>query len=283
MDVNVVGVIGAGQMGRGIAQVAARAGLTVRLLDVDIEAATAARALIERDLQRSVAAQRISAADRDQALQRIHVAGAFEELGDVDCAIEAVPEDADLKVQVLGALDRVLPAHALVASNTSSISLTRLAAATGRPEQVIGIHFMNPAPVMQLVEIVRGLRTSDEVYATACALAERLGKTVVTSADTPGFIVNRMLIPFLNEACFALQEGVASLDDIDRAARFGLNHPLGPFELADLIGLDTVLAIAEVLHRELGDDKYRPPHMLRAYVAAGWLGRKTGRGFHSYA
>jgi 3-hydroxybutyryl-CoA dehydrogenase len=187
-----------------------------------------------------------------------------------------------LKSKIFADADAAMREGAILASNTSSISLTKLAAATGRPDRVIGMHFMNPVPVMKLVEVIRAMQTSDETYAETCALAERMKKNVVTAKDMPGFIVNRMLIPFLNEACFGLQEGLGTVEDIDAGIKLGLNHPMGPFELSDLIGLDTVLFIAEVLHRELGEDKYRPASILRNYVAAGWLGRKSGRGFYRY-
>lgn len=282
MDIRTIGIIGAGQMGRGIAQIAAQAGIEVHLIDVDTSTAEAARARIEHDLSRLVERERLTAAERDATIARIQPTSTLESLRDADYAVEAVVEDLTTKRAVLAAVARVLPPHAILASNTSSISLTALAAATDRPRHVIGMHFMNPVPAMKLVEVIRAVQTDDAVHAATVLLAERLGKTVVSAHDMPGFIVNRMLIPFLNEACFALQDGVGSVEDIDNAARLGLNHPMGPFELADLIGLDTVLAISEVLHREFGDDKYRPPTMLRNYVAAGWLGRKTGRGFRTY-
>jgi 3-hydroxybutyryl-CoA dehydrogenase len=280
--IETIGVVGAGQMGRGIAQVAATNGYKVRLLDATPEAARAGLERIRRDLGRLAQARKISGAEADEILSRIQVAAEVRELADCDYVVEAVNEDLALKQQVFREVDAVLREGAILASNTSSISLTKLAAVTHRPERVIGLHFMNPVPVMRLVEIVRALQTSDETYEITCELARRLGKTIVTTKDMPGFIVNRLLIPQLNEACFALTEGLGTVEDIDTAARLGLNHPMGPFELADLIGLDTVLTIAEVLQREFGDDKYRPPAILRNYVAAGWLGRKTGRGFYRY-
>ena len=215
-------------------------------------------------------------------LERIAAGTDLGALAGADFVIEAATEDTAVKRAIFEAADRVAPAHAVLATNTSAIPITKLAAHTRRPEQVIGMHFMNPAPVMRLVEIIRGLQTSEQTLAIARALAQRMGKELIGANDMPGFIVNRMLIPFLNEACFALQEGLGSPEDIDRGAKLGLNHPMGPLELADLIGLDTVLYMAEVLHREFGDDKYRPPTILRNHVSAGWLGRKTGRGFYKY-
>jgi 3-hydroxybutyryl-CoA dehydrogenase len=277
-----MGVIGAGQMGRGIAQVAAQTGLSVVLLDIDEAAAARGKDTIARQLAKLVEKGKLDAAARDEALGRIAPAAAYEALAQADVVVEAATENYETKTEILAAADAAMREGAILASNTSSISITKLAASTGRPARVIGMHFMNPVPVMKLVELVRALQTSDETYATIRALAERMGKTTVTSKDMPGFIVNRMLIPFLNEACFALQEGLGTPEDIDTGARLGLNHPLGPLALADLIGLDTCLSIAEVLHRELGEDKYRPAALLRNYVAAGWLGRKTGRGFYAY-
>jgi 3-hydroxybutyryl-CoA dehydrogenase len=281
-DIQVFGVIGGGQMGRGIAQVAAQNGCRVVLLDVTAEQAQKGKDRIARDLGRLVEKGKMDTAERDAILARIEATADFGALATADFAIEAATEALDLKKEIFRRADAVLPPEAILASNTSSISLTKLAAATSRPDKVIGMHFMNPVPVMKLVEIVRALQTSDETYQLTRAMADRMGKTLITTKDMPGFIVNRMLIPFLNEACFALQEGLGTVEDIDTGAKLGLNHPMGPFELADLIGLDTVLYIAEVLHREFGDDKYRPPAILRNFVAAGWLGRKSGRGFYTY-
>ncbi len=277
-----IGVVGAGQMGAGIAQVAALAGLEVILSDVSRAAAEKGYDGIEAQLARAVDKGKLSAGDRDAALRRITVASDLADLGPVHLAIEAASEDVALKRRLFADLDHICPAGAILASNTSSIGITGLAATTRRPDRVIGMHFMNPVPVMKLVEIIRGLGTSDQTYETTRALAETMGKATVVSRDVPGFIVNRVLAPLINEAIFALNEGLASAEDIDRAVHLGLNHPMGPLALADLIGLDTTLAILEVLHRELGDPKYRPCPLLRQYVAAGWLGRKSGRGFYPY-
>jgi 3-hydroxybutyryl-CoA dehydrogenase len=281
-DSSLIGIVGAGQMGRGIAQVAAQAGCDVRLMDANREAVDAGIAGVLKDLQRLVGKGKITDADRDAVLSRIRGSTSLEELSDSDFVIEAATENLDTKLRIFRDLDELVGKSAILASNTSSISLTKLAGATKRPSQVVGMHFMNPAPVMKLVEIVRALQTSETTYQVACALATKFGKTLVTTKDMPGFIVNRTLIPFINEACFALQEGLGTVEDIDIAARLGLNHPMGPLQLADLIGLDTVLFIAEVLQREFGEDKYRPSALLRNYVAAGWLGRKTNRGFYTY-
>jgi 3-hydroxybutyryl-CoA dehydrogenase len=277
-----IGVVGAGQMGQGIAQVAAQAGLDVLIVDAAPDFAQAGIAKIKKQLDRLVEKAKLDAAARDQTLGRLRAGDALRDLSPCDVVIEAAPEREELKVQIFKSLGDLCKAEAILASNTSSISITKIAAASGRPDRVIGMHFMNPVPVMKLVEIVRGLPTSQETYDTVVELARRFGKTTIGARDIPGFIVNRMLIPLLNEACYGLYEGLGTAADIDTGVRLGLNHPMGPLELSDLIGLDTCLAIAEVLHRELGDDKYRPCPLLRQYVAAGWLGKKVGRGFYEY-
>jgi 3-hydroxybutyryl-CoA dehydrogenase len=277
-----IGVVGAGQMGRGIAQVAAAAGIDVVLCDASAALAEKGKATIAAGLAKLVEKGKVTAEARDALVGRVHPAGDVGAFADVDLAVEAATERLDLKLEIFRAADAALKPGALLASNTSSISITLLAGATKRPELVVGMHFMNPVPLMKLCEVVRGVQTSDATHAVTVALAERMGKTVITSGDHPGFLVNRMLIPFLNEACFALQEKVGSAEDIDQGARLGLNHPMGPLELADLIGLDTCLAIANVLHTEFGDTKYRPATILKNHVAAGWLGKKTGRGFYTY-
>jgi 3-hydroxybutyryl-CoA dehydrogenase len=281
-NVRTVGVLGAGQMGSGIAQVAAAAGLDVVLGDANVDLATKGKDRIAAALAKLVSKGRLAAEARAALLDRIRPVAGPEDFGSCDFAIEAATENTDLKISLIRRCDAALAPGKWLASNTSSISLTKLAAATSRPDRVVGMHFMNPPPLMKLVEIVRAVQTSDETYAVTRALAEKMGKTTTTSRDAPGFLVNRILLPMLCEACFALQEGVGSPEDIDTGARLGLNHPMGPFELSDLIGLDTVLAIADVLHRETGDDKYRAPTILRNLVAAGWLGRKTRRGFYAY-
>jgi 3-hydroxybutyryl-CoA dehydrogenase len=284
MAIERIAVVGAGQMGSGIAQVAAQSGLHVTLLDSVPGLAAKAHLKLGASLQKLVEKGKISPEQRQGTLDRIRPGETLEAAAGADLAIEAIVERLDPKVELFRKLDALLPPHAILASNTSSISITQLAASTKRPGQFIGMHFMNPPPVMQLIEIIRGLQTSEDTWKTVVDLAAgRFGKTVVTSKDVPGFIVNRVLIPLINEACFALQEGLASREDIDTGVKLGLNHPMGPLTLADFIGLDTCLFIADVLHRELGEDKYRPAALLRQYVAAGWLGRKSGRGFYSYA
>lgn len=282
-SIQSIGVLGAGQMGRGIAQVGAACGRKVWLADLDLAAAQAGVDKIGASLSRLVDKGKIEAEKRDEILGRIEPVKGIGAMSECDLAVEAVSEKLELKLELFKELDKHCKTGAILASNTSSISITQIAAVTSRPELVIGMHFMNPVPVMKLVEIIRGLATSDATYQNTVELAEAMGKTVVTSQDAPGFLVNRILIPLINEACFALQEGVGTAKDIDTGAKLGLNHPMGPLELADLIGLDTCLSIAEVLHRDLGDDKYRPATVLRNHVAAGWLGRKTGRGFYEYS
>ncbi|MFO0681106.1 MAG: 3-hydroxybutyryl-CoA dehydrogenase [Sandaracinus sp.] len=282
MGARVFGVIGAGQMGQGIAQVAAQAGYDVKLLDASQALADKGRATIEKQLGKQVEKGKLDAESAKATVARITAVSDYAALADATVVVEAATENPEVKAKIFAAAEAAIPETAILATNTSSIAITRLAGKVKRPERVIGMHFMNPVPVMKLVEIIRALQTSDETYARTRAMAEELGKVVITSKDSPGFIVNRMLIPFLNEACFALQEGLGTPEDIDQGAKLGLNHPLGPLALADLIGLDTCLFIAEVLHRDLGDDKYRPAHILRQHVEAGWLGRKTGRGFYRY-
>jgi 3-hydroxybutyryl-CoA dehydrogenase len=276
-----VAVIGAGQMGSGIAQVIAQSGHDVILTDRAEQYLERGLGVIRANLERAVQKGRITPEQRDAALARIRTTVALDRL-DVALAIEAATEDLAVKSEIFRTLDRATPAEAILASNTSSISITVLAAQTARPARVIGMHFMNPVPVMQLVEIIRGLETSDETYATVEALARELGKTPVEVRDFPGFVSNRVLMPMINEAIYALYEGVASPEAIDTVMKLGMNHPMGPLQLADFIGLDTCLAILEVLHEGLGDPKYRPCPLLKQYVAAGRLGKKSGRGFYRY-
>ncbi len=281
-DVRSVYVIGAGQMGAGIAQVCAATGYEVLLSDAELKRSEAGKKKIGAILAKQVDKGRFTAEEREALLARITPVGPGERVSEADLVIEAATEDRDTKLRIFRETEGLMKPGALLASNTSSISITRLAAETKRPESVIGMHFMNPVPLMKLVEIVRGVQTNDATTAVVSETARRLGKTVITSKDQPGFVVNRMLVPLLIEACFALQEGLGTPEDIDVGAKLGLNHPMGPLELADLIGLDTLLSIAEVLHREFGDDKYRPPTLLRNLVAAGWYGKKVGRGFYVY-
>ncbi len=280
-DIGTIGVIGAGQMGLGIAEVCAIAGYSVTVSDLTKGHVERGLTSMKRRLDQRVQRGKLSDEARDGIVSRIAPI-TLEEQDRADLVIEAASEDVTLKLELFARLDRIARAGVVLASNTSSISLTRIAAATTRPELVVGMHFMNPVPVMELCELVRGLQTAPETLALAESLAHKLGKTTAHSEDRPGFIVNRVLIPLLNEACFALEEGVARAEDLDSAVRLGLNHPMGPLALADLIGLDTVLAIATVLHRDFADSKYRPAPLLQNLVAAGWLGKKTGRGFYLY-
>jgi 3-hydroxybutyryl-CoA dehydrogenase len=277
-----IGVLGAGQMGGGIAQVAAAAGFDVKLADASIELAQKGKEKIGGALTKQVERGKMSADMQTSILARITPIGSPAAFQGCDLVVEAATENVDLKLKLFRQCDEAIGPDSYLASNTSSISITKLAAATSRPDRVIGMHFMNPPPLMKLIEIVRGVQTSNETVAIIRALAQKMGKITITSKDVPGFLVNRMLIPMLSEACFALQEGLGTPEDIDTGAKLGLNHPMGPLELADLIGLDTMLFICEVLHREFGDDKYRPPTLLRNLVSAGWFGKKSGRGFYVY-
>jgi len=278
-----IAVIGAGQMGNGIAHVCAAAGLDVVMIDVSRDALAKGRATIEKNLARQVQKGALTEEAKAAALGRLKESDSLDAAKGAAVVIEAATENADLKFKIFADLDRIAHAGAILASNTSSISITEIAARTKRPGQVIGMHFMNPVPVMTLVEVIRGLATSDAVTARVLDLSKRLGKTPVEVNDYPGFVSNRVLMPMINEAVYCLMEGVGSAESIDTVMKLGMNHPMGPLALADLIGLDTCVAILEVLHRGLGDPKYRPCPLLKKYVAAGWLGRKSGRGFFSYA
>ena len=282
-SIRQVSVLGAGQMGRGIAQVAAVSGCDVLLGDVSMALAERGRDGIAASLRKLVEKGKMAASTCESALERIRAVSQMETLAAAHLVIEAASEQEAVKRALFTQLDALAPAETLLTTNTSSISITRLAAATRRPQQVIGMHFMNPVPIMKLVEVIRGVATSEPTYQSVVALAARLGKEVVTANDYPGFIVNRILMPMINEAAFALMEGVASAVDIDAAMRLGTNQPMGPLTLADFIGLDTCLAILEVMHRDLGDSKYRPCPLLRRLVDSGRLGKKSGRGFHNYS
>jgi len=282
MDINKLGVVGAGQMGAGIAQVAAANGIEVWINDISDELIAKGIARITKGLDKLVSKEKISKEEAEGIAARLHKAPGLGDLAVADFVVEAATERENLKLEIFDKLDKIAGDDVILASNTSSISITRIASATRRPDKVIGMHFMNPVPVMKLVEIINGLATSEETTRATVALAERLGKTCAYSKDFPGFIVNRILMPMINEAVYALYEGVGQPEDIDTGMKLGTNQPMGPLALADLVGLDTCLAIMEVLHRGLGDSKYRPCPLLRQYVDSGWLGRKTGRGFYSY-
>ena len=281
-EVRRIGVVGAGQMGGGIAEVAALAGFEVRLVDVSQEQLDRALERIASRLARRVDKSSITAAERQQALERVAVGTGYELLADCQLAIEAASESEPLKRQIFAEVIKHLPKDALIATNTSSISITRLAAGTDRPERFIGMHFMNPVPAMKLVELIRGIATDEATFRAIRTITEKLGKTAVTAEDFPAFIVNRILLPMINEAVYTLYEGVGNVESIDTAMKLGANHPMGPLELADFIGLDTCLAVMQVLYDGLADSKYRPCPLLVKYVEAGWLGRKSKRGFYDY-
>jgi len=278
----IIGIVGSGTMGNGIAQVAARAGYRVVIRDVKDEFLQRGMQAIDKSLQRDVDKQRLSAEDKGAILKHITTTTELDALSAASFVIEAVTENLEVKTEVFKALDLITPPETILASNTSSISITRLGAATSRPDKVIGMHFMNPVPVMKLVEVIRGIATSDETYDKVRALTEKLGKTALDCKDSPGFVSNRVLMPMINEAIFTLCEGVATRESIDGIMTLGMNHPMGPLALADFIGLDVCLAILNVLYDGFGDPKYRACPMLKQYVDAGWLGKKSGRGFYEY-
>jgi len=281
--IKTVGIIGAGQMGNGIAHVCALAGFDVVLNDISEDVLSAGVKTIERNMTRQLTRELISKDDMESGLKRIATTASMDPLGQADMVIEAATENRDVKEAIFRSLVQVVPEHAILATNTSSISVTRLASVTDRPDRFIGLHFMNPVPLMQLIEVIRGLATDQDTYDLAIGFAERLGKTVTNAEDYPAFIVNRVLVPMINEAVYTLYEGVGSVAAIDTAMKLGANHPMGPLQLADFIGLDTCLSIMQVLHDGLADTKYRPCPLLVKYVEAGWLGKKSGRGFYDYS
>ena len=282
MEIRSIGIIGAGQMGNGIAHVTALAGYRVVMMDISQDSLTAALSLIEKNLERQVSSAKITAAEKAKALEQIDTTLDISKVGQADLVIEAATEDETIKQSIFDLLLPHLQDHTILTSNTSSISITRLASRTDRPEKFMGFHFMNPVPVMKLVELIRGIATDETTYAACKQVVERLGKTAASAEDFPAFIVNRLLIPMINEAVYTLYEGVGNVVSIDSSMRLGANHPMGPLELADFIGLDTCLAIMNVLHDGLADTKYRPCPLLTKYVEAGWLGRKSQRGFYDY-
>ena len=283
MDIAKIGVIGAGTMGNGIAQVCATAGLSVTMIDISESAVQRGVTTLSGSLDRLVKKEKLTQAERDAALARVTGSTRYEDLADTHLVIEAATENLELKLRILQQLDELTPKDAVIATNTSSISITQLAAVTRRPDRLIGMHFFNPVPMMALVEVIRGLQTSDETTAKVNAFVQAIGKTPIHVKNSPGFVVNRILLPMINEAIFVLQEGLSAAEDIDTGMRLGCNQPIGPLALADLIGLDTLLAVMNVLHDGFNDPKYRPALLLKEMVAAGHLGRKSGRGFYSYA